>query len=83
MRWGVLGFFTLLAAYLLYLAYFNAWASTTPVSNPEVYMTRFYCLVPGAFVTFGIGVLVFVLLGRRETKALRGGKAGRYPFKKD
>lgn len=68
MRWGWLGIFTFLAGYLLYLAYYNAWASTTPVSNAEVYMTRFYCLIPGAFVTFGIGVLVFVILGRQEGK---------------
>jgi hypothetical protein len=65
MRWGLLGFFCLLAAYLLYLAYFNAWASATPVPNAEVFKTRFYCLVPGAFITFGIGVLTFVLIGKK------------------
>ena len=66
MRWGFLGGFTILAIYLLYLAYFNAWASATPVPDAELFKTRFYCLVPGAFLTFGIGVVIFILLGNKK-----------------
>lgn len=67
MRWIVLSLFAVMAAYLLYLAYFNAWASVTPVADPEAYKTRFYCLIPGSFITFGIGVLIFVLMGKRKS----------------
>ena len=62
MRWFVLILFTLLSAYLLYLALFNAWASATPVADPEVFKTRFYCLLSCSFVTLGLGVNAFLLM---------------------
>ena len=66
MRWFVLTLFMVLSAYLLYLTYFNAWASVTPVPDPEVYKTYVYVLIAGAFVTFGLGINVFLLMSKKK-----------------
>jgi membrane-bound acyltransferase YfiQ involved in biofilm formation len=66
MRWLILVLFVLLSAYLVYFAAYNAWASTTPVIDPEAFKTRFYVLIAGAFVTLGLGVNAFIMLGRNK-----------------
>ena len=59
-------FFSVIFNFLFYLSFFNAWASATPVADPEVFKTRFYCLLAGSFVTLGLGVNAFLLMGRNK-----------------
>jgi hypothetical protein len=64
MRWFALILVTLLGLYIMTWAFQNAWISSTPVSNPEIYKTRALFLLPMSLIILIQGVILFLKIGK-------------------